>query len=133
MALYNNQQGITAGIFYKGQLAGVAGFNTLDWKNKIGTIGYWLGVHFIGKGIMTRVVCALIEYAFNNLKLNRLEIRVATNNFKSRAIPERLYFTLEGYIRQAEWLYDHYVDHRIYGMLAEEWKIVKKKLELKRE
>ena len=121
MALYNNQQGIAAGIFYKDQLAGIAGFNTLDWKNKVGTIGYWLGVRFTGKGIMTRVVHALIEYGFNNLELNRLEIRVANNNFKSRAIPEKFKFTLEGHIRQAEWLYDHYVDHAIYGMLAEYW------------
>ena len=41
---------------------------------------------------------------------------------KSLAIPERLGFTKEGTIRAAEWLYDHYVDHVAYGMLASEWK-----------
>lgn len=64
----------------------------------------------------------MVDYAFNELNLNRVEIRCAVENKKSRAIPERLHFVNEGCIRQAEWLYDHYVDHIVYGMLKEEWK-----------
>ena len=70
---------------------------------------------------MTRVASALTAYAFNHLKLNKVEIRAAEENKKSRGIPERLGFVKEGRIRQAEWLYDHYVDHVVYGILAEEW------------
>jgi ribosomal-protein-serine acetyltransferase len=40
---------------------------------------------------------------------------------KSRAIPEKLGFVQEGITRQEEWLYDHYVDHVIYGLLAKDW------------
>ena len=69
-----------------------------------------------------RACKAYIAYGFNELDLNRIEIRVAEENKKSRAIPEKLGFQEEGKIRQAEWLYDHYVDHVIYGLLAEEWK-----------
>lgn len=58
---------------------------------------------------------------FNELKLNRVDIRAAEENIKSRAIPERLGFVCEGQIRQAEWLYDHYVNHIVYGMMAAEW------------
>ena len=47
--------------------------------------------------------------------------RAATGNAKSRAVPERLGFRLEGVARQSEWLYDHYVDHAIYAMLLEDW------------
>lgn len=126
MTLFNNRQGLTAGIFYKGKLVGVAGFNEFDWKNKIGYIGYWLGSRYQGKGIMTRVVYALTDYGFYNMGLNRLDIRAANANIKSRAIPERLGYTLEGHIREAEWLYDHYVDHSVYGMLAREWDLAKK-------
>ena len=71
---------------------------------------------------MTRACRALVDYAFSELGLNRIEIQCAVQNVKSRAIPERLDFTQEGVIRQAEWLYDHYNDHVIYGMLAEEWR-----------
>lgn len=55
------------------------------------------------------------------LKLNRVEIRAGVHNLKSRAIPERLGFINEGTIRQAEWLYDCYIDHVIYGILESDW------------
>lgn len=71
---------------------------------------------------MTKACKACIDYAFNELKLHRLEIRCAVENERSRAIPERLGFTNEGTIREAEWLYDHFVDHVVYGMLEREWK-----------
>ena len=50
-----------------------------------------------------------------------LTVHVATENEKSRALPERFGFTEEGILRQAEWLYDHYVDHIVYRLLREEW------------
>jgi ribosomal-protein-serine acetyltransferase len=53
--------------------------------------------------------------------MHKVEIRAASGNKKSRAVPERLGFKQEGCIRQAEWLYDHYVDHVVYGMLDLEW------------
>jgi ribosomal-protein-serine acetyltransferase len=40
---------------------------------------------------------------------------------KSRALPKRLGFTEEGIIREAEWLYDHYEDHVVYGLLKKEY------------
>ncbi len=70
---------------------------------------------------MTKTVKALMHYAFEELQLNKVEIRAAVGNVKSRAIPERLNFTIEGTIRDAEWLYDRYVDHVVYGMLVKEW------------
>ncbi|MNJ40026.1 putative ribosomal N-acetyltransferase YdaF [compost metagenome] len=72
---------------------------------------------------MTSSCKAVINYVFHELSLNRVEIRAAVQNSKSRAIPERLNFCNEGIIRQAEWLYDHYVDYVVYGMLKEDWKI----------
>jgi ribosomal-protein-serine acetyltransferase len=51
----------------------------------------------------------------------RLEIRCATHNHTTRAIPERLGFRQEGIARRAEWLYDHFVDLVVYSMLAVEW------------
>ena len=51
-----------------------------------------------------------------------MEILCATGNTRSRAIPERLGFTQEGIIRQAERFNDHYNDLVVYGMLASEWK-----------
>lgn len=114
--------GFQAGIWYRGEIAGVIGYHRIDKSHKSTTIGYWLGEKFVGKGIMTKACRVFVDYALTDLKLNRVEIRCAEKNHKSRAIPERLGFTKEGIIREAEWLYDHYVDHVVYGMLAREWK-----------
>lgn len=119
--LHAEQKSLTAGIFYKEELVGVAGFNHFDWRNQIGFIGYWLSAPYQGHGIMTRVVSELTDYAFTELKLNRLEIRAAKDNIRSQAIPKRLGYEKEGLLRQAELLYGTYVDHVVYGMISENW------------
>lgn len=119
---YAENKSLNTVILYNGKVVGVAGFNSINWSNKTAYIGYWLGEEFQGKGIMTKVAGALTHYAFNYINLNKVEIRAAVENKKSRSVPERLGFVNEGTIRQAEWLYDHYVDHTVYGCLASEWR-----------
>ena len=114
--------GFQTGIWYRGELAGVIGYHGIDWTNKSVSMGYWLAENYMGKGIMTKACKALVDYAFIKLNLHRVEIRCAEHNYKSRAIPERLGFSNEGFIREAEWLYDHYVSHYVYGMLSKEWR-----------
>jgi len=113
--------GFQAGIVYKGEFAGVVGFHDINWANKSSSIGYWLGEGFQGQGIMTNACRTMVNIAFQEYELNRIEIRAAVGNRKSRAIPERLGFTQEGTCRQAEWTYDHFVDHVVYGLLKEDW------------
>ncbi|MBB6217987.1 ribosomal-protein-serine acetyltransferase [Anaerosolibacter carboniphilus] len=117
-----SNSGFQAGIWYKQKLAGVIGYHKMDWTNKSTSIGYWLGENYQGKGITVRATKAFVEYALTDLNLNRVEIRCAEKNYKSRAIPERLGFSNEGTSKEVEWLYDHYVSHVIYGMLASQWK-----------
>ncbi len=118
---FNNRKGLTAGIFFEENIVGVIGYNTLDFQNRIGTIGYWLSKQHTGKGIMTKSVDALVTYGFTELNLNRIEISCAKENLASRQVPERLGFVQEGILREAEWLYDHYVDHVVYSKLKNEW------------
>lgn len=108
-------------IIYKGNIAGTIGYSTIDNRNKVGIIGYWIGEKYKGKGIMSQSFKAMIDYGFSTLNLNRIEVRAATGNVKSRALPERFSFQHEGTIRDAEWLYDYYVDHAVYGLLKVEW------------
>ena len=54
--------------------------------------------------------------------LNRVEIRAAVGNERSRSIPERLGFRQEGVLRKAELVGDRYVDHAVYATLASEWR-----------
>jgi ribosomal-protein-serine acetyltransferase len=121
MKQFASNNGFQTGIWYKGQLAGVIGFHNLDWSNRKTSIGYWLGEQFQGHGLMTKACIAYLNHAFTELNLNRVEIRCAVENKKSRAIPERLGFKNEGIVRESEWLYDHFVDHVVYGMLSKDW------------
>lgn len=108
-------------IIYQGKIVGKVGFNDIDKSLKKASIGYMLDENMNGKGIMTRAVRAITAIGFERYQLNKIEIHAAVGNVKSRAIPEKLGYTEEGTIRNAEWLYDKYVDDVIYGMLREEW------------
>ena len=118
---FARNQGFAAGIWHEGSLAGVIGCDPIDWENRSTELGYWLGEEYQGKGLVTAACRALVEHAFGELGLNRVVILCATENEKSCAIPERLGFRREGVRRQAEWLYDHFVDHAVYSALASEW------------
>lgn len=113
--------GFQAGIWVRKQFAGVVGHHRIDRLNRRVELGYWIAEGFQGRGIMTDACRYVVRHAFGEYLLHRVEVRCAAGNRKSQAIPERLGFTQEGTLRQAEWLYDHYVDLVIYGMLASEW------------
>lgn len=118
---FAENNGFQAGIWYKDRLAGVVGHHGIDRANRSTSLGYWLREEVEGRGIMTGARRALVNHAFGELGLNRVVIAFATGNKKSCAIPERLGFRREGVHRQAEWLYDHFVDHAVYAVLAREW------------
>jgi ribosomal-protein-serine acetyltransferase len=118
---FAENKGFVAGIWYEGHLAGVIGYDPIDWENRTTEVGYWLGEEYQGRGLATTACRALVEHAFGELGLNRVSIACVTENKKSCAIAERLGFRREGVKRQAEWLYDHFVDHVVYAALASEW------------
>lgn len=119
---FAEEDGFQAGIIYKGDLIGFAGFHSVNYANKQTSIGYWLADAYQGKGIMTAVVSSLLDYAFEEYDVHRVEIRCGVENEKSRAVPERLGFNEEGIIRDGEFLYDHFHDVMVYSMLEDDWK-----------
>ena len=118
---YTKKISIDLGIYYKEKLSGVISLHRFDWQNRSCSIGYWIGESYQRKGLVTKSCKALRDYAFKDIELNRIDIRCAPSNQRSRAVPERLGFKEEGVLRQAEWLYERYVDHVVYSMLRDEW------------
>jgi ribosomal-protein-serine acetyltransferase len=116
-----NDDGFQTAIVRAGRIVGDVGFHGIDWAHRSTTIGYWLDERQQGNGIMTRAVRALVDHAITVWELNRVEIRAAPENRRSRAIPERLGFRQEGVLREAELVSDHYLDEVVYGMLASDW------------
>lgn len=118
---FKKSNGFQAGIWYQGHIAGAIGIHEVDRANKKTSMGYWLAKDQEGKGIVTKSVRAVVDLSFNQLGLHRVEIRCATGNKKSLAIPERLGFKNEGTLREVEWLYDHFEDLVVYSILSTEW------------
>jgi ribosomal-protein-serine acetyltransferase len=121
---HENNQGFQAVILCAGRIAGLVGYHRIDWANHNTSLGYWLAEPYQGRGLMTASCQVLIDHAFAALNLNRVAITCATGNERSRAIPQRLGFVHEGRRRDAEWLYDHYVDHEVYAQLQREWQVL---------
>lgn len=114
--------GFQAAIVRDDCIVGVVGCAAgVDWGNRSTLIGYWLDERCQGRGTMTMAVRTLVDHALTVWQLNRIEIRVATDNHRSRAIPERLGFREEGTLREAQLVGDRYLDNVVYSMLAADW------------
>jgi len=108
-------------IIYKGQKIGLIGFKLTDFVNKKTEIGYWITKEFENKGIVTKSVIKMIDYAFTTLNLNRIQIKCAIGNEKSSKIPKKLNFKFEGIERSAELLNGKFIDAEVYSILKDEW------------
>jgi ribosomal-protein-serine acetyltransferase len=97
---------------------GVIGFKSTDLVNKKTEIGYWISEHFQKQGIVTKSVDKLCAFAFNEMDMNRVQIKCAVGNTASIQIPLRLGFTYEGIERQGELLTGNvFADLQVYSKL----------------
>ncbi|MFN8160176.1 MAG: GNAT family protein [Solirubrobacterales bacterium] len=115
------EEGLEAAVERDGRIVGMAGLHAVDWDNRSAALGYWLARSEQGRGTMTLAVGALLDHAFCTWELNRVEVRCALGNERSRRIPERLGFTKEGVARESQRFGDRYLDSVVYALLAREW------------
>jgi ribosomal-protein-serine acetyltransferase len=120
-AQFEADQGPNAGIWVEGVFAGNVGCHPISWANRNCSVGYWIDAGRQGKGVITRCCAAMLDYLFDEMRLHRVEIRCGTGNTRSCAIPERLGFTREGLLHEAEWVNDRWMDLLVWGMIAEQW------------
>ena len=106
----------------RNEMAGLIGFKLSDRANRKTEIGYWLSRPFQGRGIMTRSVSCLLDFAFDKLEMNRVQIKCAAGNQPSIKIPLRLGFRSEGIERDGELLSgERYTDLEVFSILKREW------------
>lgn len=102
-------------------IVGRIGLHHINHQHRIAEIGYWLADGLQGRGIISKSCKAIINHAFKELGLNRIEIKCGVGNDKSRAVAEKLQFKQEGILRQAELLNGKFIDLYLYAMLKDEW------------
>jgi len=117
-----DNDGFQAVIVQDGRIVGMIGFPRVSWTDRWCEIGYWIDSEAQGQGTITLAARALTDHALDHWKLNRVAIRAGVGNVRSRAVAERLGFTYDGVLRQAERHPDgRYIDLAVYSMLASEW------------
>jgi ribosomal-protein-serine acetyltransferase len=109
-------------LFMGDALCGSVRVKDIDHDDRKASIGYFVGSRFSGKGIVSSALRAVLEWCFDTLGLNRVELRCATSNAPSIRVAERLGFVREGLLRQDECLHGAFVDHYVYGLLKAEFR-----------
>ena len=113
-------QAFTLYILDQNLIVGSVAFTRINKRDRIGELGYWLSQSAQGKGLVTHCCHKIIEYGFQSLALNRVEIRVPSANKKSLAVPKRLGFQWEGKLREALFINDQFHDLEVFGLVKKD-------------
>ncbi|MBB6024318.1 ribosomal-protein-alanine N-acetyltransferase [Paenibacillus sp. JGP012] len=101
----------------KRRVIGTCGYLGYEAPHHRAEIGYDLLSSCWGKGIMTEVACAVLDFGFNQMQLNKIEAKVDPGNEASVRLLHKLGFQQEGLLRQHEFEKGRYVDLAIFSKL----------------
>ena len=91
--------------------------------NLIGEVGYWIRSDETGRGICTEAVARILQVAFDELRMHRVVLRIAVGNVASERVAAKLGFRHEGLLRDEVKVGDRWLDHTIWGILEDEWRV----------
>ncbi len=102
------QNGYRDGRFYDwaitltdgGKMIGTCGYTTFRPEHDCAEIGYVLNPRFWGRGIATEAVRAVLNFAFRELDMNRVEAHFMEGNDRSFRVMQRCGMTFEGFLQQ---------------------------------
>lgn len=98
-------------------LGGITLSNIRRRAAQSGTLGYWMGEKHAGQGYMTRAVRLIANFAFLDLRLDRIEAACLPENLASVRVLEKAGFRREGYARGYLAIAGQRRDHLLYGLL----------------
>lgn len=99
---------------------GLSGYNSYQKRIEI---SYDLSPNYWRRGITSRAISAVVKYAFENFKVNRIEASVATANIPSKNLLIKSGFTLEGILRQHRFHKGYFYDVFFLSLLFDEYNI----------
>ena len=117
----DTQEGLALGIFYNGRIIGGIGMHHWEQKTKRAQIGYWISKEYEGKGIMKKCLVIFIDFLFEKIGLNKIEIHFLPGNKRSAKVAECVGCKIEGVIRQSVIRNGKPEDIVIAGLLRSEW------------
>lgn len=112
-------------IFEKGEkLQLVGGINLSNIRRRVAqaaTLGYWVGVNQINKGIMTEAVARVLPFIFDELRLHRAEAACLVDNHRSMRVLEKNGFAREGQAEGYLKIDGQWQDHVLFGLTKERY------------
>ncbi len=115
-------------IWNKNDFAGLIALKEIDKWNRRTELGFWIISEFEGLGIITRSCRLLIQLAFTELGMNRIQLKSAIGNARSAMVAERLEFRFEGIERGGELSTEQFFDLQVYSQLNSEWQRLQAKI-----
>lgn len=98
-----------------------------DWVSRKATLGIVIGdKNLHGKGIGTEAITLLLDFAFNQLNLNKVDLTVRDYNLRGIRCYEKCGFVEEGRLREDYYTDGEYTDTVLMGCLRKDFKGIKK-------
>jgi RimJ/RimL family protein N-acetyltransferase len=104
-----------------GQIIGAVGLRAIDPEHNQAELGMWVGVEHWGRGYASEAVATLLQYGFEQLRLNRIYAHHMVRNPGSGRVLEKTGFTREGVQRQRVRKWGVYEDVVLLAVLREQW------------
>lgn len=93
---------------------------------QFGTLGYWMGQQFAGKGLMTEAVRLVVVHAFDQLLLHRVHAAFLPHNMASRRVLEKNGFREEGFAENYLQIDGKWADHVLFGLTRERYDVFRR-------
>ena len=117
------------GIFVDGAFAGEINLNNVvRGAFQSATIGYWIDEAKAGNSYMSEAVLVLSKFAFDELRLHRIEVCIIPRNSSSHRVVEKLALRHEGIAERFLEINGIWEDHVRYGFTIEEWQTRREEL-----
>ncbi|HSJ71480.1 MAG TPA: GNAT family protein [Acidimicrobiia bacterium] len=94
---------------------------TTSAQNSIGEVGYWIRSDETGKGYGAEATTRAVQIGFEEMRLHKVQLRIAVGNARSEGIARAIGFSLEGTLRDEVKIGDRWVDHTVWSLLQDEW------------
>ncbi len=114
--------GFGFGIFVDGRFVGEISLSSIQrGPLQSAFVGYWIDEAYAGRGLMPESVVVVLQFAFESLRLHRIEINIIPRNAASRRVVEKLGLRFEGIAERYLEIDGAWEDHAHYAITAEEW------------
>lgn len=114
--------GFGFGMFVDGRFVGEITLSSIQrGPLQSAFIGYWIDQEMAGQGLMPEAVVTVLQYAFESLRLHRIEINIIPRNAASRRVVEKLGLRFEGIAERYLEIDGAWEDHARYAITSEEW------------